>query len=114
MKRIPYAIDIKTSDGAGVPLALGACIHMTVILRPGKTATTPDCVLQLQVSNSGAALADLVDGDFVDYGDPVDDGIATPITLELEAWTYLRVVRSASMPGAAPSASWAGDDMRTE
>lgn len=108
MQRLKYDLDVKAANAAGNALDCDGCIHQTVILRPGKVGLVVQSVLQLQVSNSGKKMADLVDADFVNYGSAVSDGNSTPVTLELEAWTYLRVVTSVYV-GGTPSATWSGD-----
>jgi hypothetical protein len=109
MRREHYALNVSATDGAGTAFKVEDYIHQTVILRPGLVGTFVQCTLQLQVSNSDDAA-----GSFVNYGTAVTTGADTPLTLELEAWMYLRVVTSAAVAGAAPSCTWSGDNTRCE
>jgi len=109
MRREPYDLDVSATDGAGDAFKVEDFLHQTVIMRPGGlVGTVPKCTLQLQVSNS-TSVAD----QFVNYGAATVAGADTPMTMELEAWMYVRVVTSSALLGATPSATWCGDNSRT-
>lgn len=103
MRREHYDLTVADEIATGTAFDCKSFTHITIVVHPGMSGTTPLSELQLMVSNDNGT-------SFIAYATAVTTD--TLYKLDHEAYTHVRVDTTDYVSGT-PTATFCGDNQRT-